>query len=239
MANERTINVTGYGELHAKPDTVRLTLTVERTDADYAAAVRATEQCCAAVTDALVAAGVGEKHIRALSLRTQPRYETSADENGARTRKFAGYAAVRRIRAEFSADAELTGRILDALAGSGAAPEIATEYLLSDREALRGELLARAVKDAKARAKAIAKAAGVKLGDVLSVQNGGHGMPVVRAAAFRADSGAELEPEDMVLTDEVNAVFAIAIFQRGAQSLLLPFLFPFRKRRGNGLDRAV
>ena len=34
-------------------------------------------------------------------------------------------------------------------------------------------------------------------------------MPVVRAAAFRADSGAELEPEDMVLTDEVNAVFAI------------------------------
>lgn len=209
MANERTINVTGYGELHAKPDTVRLTLTVERTDADYAAAVRATEQCCAAVTDALVAAGVGEKHIRALSLRTQPGYETSADENGARTRKFAGYAAVRRIRAEFSADAELTGRILDALAGSGAAPEIATEYLLGDREALRGELLARAVKDAKARAKAIAKAAGVKLGDVLSVQNGGHGMPVVRAAAFRADSGAELEPEDMVLTDEVNAVFAI------------------------------
>ncbi len=104
---------------------------------------------------------------------------------------------------------ELTGRILAALAGSGAAPEIATEYLLSDREALRGELLARAVKDAKARAKAIAKAAGVKLGDVLSVQNGGHGMPVVRAAAFRADSGAELEPEDMVLTDEVNAVFAI------------------------------
>ena len=68
MANERTINVTGYGELHAKPDTVRLTLTVERTDADYAAAVRATEQCCAAVTDALIAAGVGEKHIRALSL---------------------------------------------------------------------------------------------------------------------------------------------------------------------------
>ena len=106
MANERTISVTGYGELHAKPDTVRLTLTIERTDADYAAAVRATEQCCAAVTDALVAAGV-------------------------------------------------------------------------------------------------------KLGDVLSVQNGGHGMPVVRAAAFRADSGAELEPEDMVLTDEVNAVFAI------------------------------
>ena len=145
MANERTINVTGYGELHAKPDTVRLTLTVERTDADYAAAVRATEQCCAAVTDALVAAGVGEKHIRALSLRTQPRYETSADENGARTRKFAGYAAVRRIRAEFSADAELTGRILDALAGSGAAPEIATEYLLSDREALRGELRAQHV----------------------------------------------------------------------------------------------
>ena len=70
MANERTINVTGYGELHAKPDTVRLTLTVERTDAEYAAAVRATEHCCAAVTDALVAAGVGAKHIRALSLRT-------------------------------------------------------------------------------------------------------------------------------------------------------------------------
>ena len=147
---------------------------------------RATEQCCAAVTDALIAAGVGEKHIRALSLRTQPRYETSADENGARTRKFAGYAAVRRIRAEFSADAELTGGILDAIAGRGAAPEIATEYLLSDREALRGELLARAVKDAKARAKAIAEGLDIKSTTIV-VELSSH-----RQMVKDTDKGAEL-----------------------------------------------
>ena len=162
MAEERTIRVTGRGELRVKPDTVRLTLTIGRTEPDFAAAVDAAEKASAAAVAALAEAGAAEKDVRVLSLRTEPHYETIADENGVRTRKFAGYSAVRRIRAELGTDPAALGRALTLLAACGAAPEIATEYTRKDEDALRGELLALAVKDAKRRAKAIAKAAGVK-----------------------------------------------------------------------------
>ena len=208
MAEERTIRVTGRGELRVKPDTVRLTLTIGRTEPDFAAAVDAAEKASAAAVAALAEAGAAGKDVRALSLRTEPHYETIADENGVRTRKFSGYSAVRRIRAELGTDPAALGRALTLLAACGAAPEIATEYTRKDEDALRGELLALAVKDAKRRAKAIAKAAGVKLGNMLTAENGGHGMPVARAAVLRMDS-AELEPEDIVLSDEVTVLFEI------------------------------
>ena len=121
MAEERTIRVTGRGELRVKPDTVRLTLTIGRTEPDFAAAVDAAEKASAAAVAALAEAGAAGKDVRALSLRTEPHYETIADENGVRTRKFAGYSAVRRIRAELGTDPAALGRALTLLAACGAA----------------------------------------------------------------------------------------------------------------------
>ena len=208
MTEHATIRVTGHSEKHVRPDTVRLTLAVERTDHDHAAALRATEDAAQAVKDALLRAGVREEDVRALGLRCEPRYETATDENGIRTRIFAGYTASRRIRAQFAADPAALGSVLEALSASGAAPEASTEYLFAGYDALRDELVACAVKDAKQRAKTIAKAAGVKLKRVLHAEYGGHGMPVVRAAALRMNA-AELAPEDVALTEDVTVTYEI------------------------------
>ena len=137
MAEERTIRVTGRGELRVKPDTVRLTLTIGRTEPDFAAAVDAAEKASAAAVAALAEAGAAGKDVRALSLRTEPHYETIADENGVRTRKFAGYSAVRRIRAELGTDPAALGRALTLLAACGAAPEIAIIHAQRRRRAAR------------------------------------------------------------------------------------------------------
>ena len=52
MANERTINVTGYGELHAKPDTVRLTRNgVQLADTPVSAALADTANTPASYND--------------------------------------------------------------------------------------------------------------------------------------------------------------------------------------------
>lgn len=203
----QTIRVTGHGELRVQPDTVRMTLTLAQTDEAYDRAVAAAEDAAARVSEALAKAGISE--LRACGLRTEPKYETVTDESGRRTQKFAGYCAVRRIRASFAAEADLLGKALSALAASGAAPEISVEYTLARPEALREELLARAVKDAKSRAKAIAKAADIKLKGIVTLENAGHGMPFVRAAALRMDGGADLAPEDMTFTEDVIAVYEI------------------------------
>lgn len=208
MTAERTILVTGRGEMRIPPDTVNLTLTIERVQKDYAAAVDECERAARAAVGALTSAGIGGENVRALSLRTDARYDMT-EENGVRRRTFAGYAAVRRIRAQFACDGALLARVLTALAGCGASPEIAAEYALKDEEALHGELLALSVRDARRRAEAMAVAAGVKLGCVLTMDSRSHGVPLVRAAALRMDGAAELQPEEIVLTDEVQITYSI------------------------------
>ena len=97
--------------------------------------------------------------------------------------------------------------MIAALAASGAAPETAAEYDLKDGESLREKLITLAVKDARRRAKTMAKAADVRLGAVLSMETGSS-TPIVRAAALRMD-GAELQPEEIVLTEDVRMIYAI------------------------------
>ena len=49
MTAERTILVTGRGEMRIPPDTVNLTMTIERVQKDYAAAVDECERAARAV----------------------------------------------------------------------------------------------------------------------------------------------------------------------------------------------
>lgn len=206
MTAERTIQVTGQGVLRLAPDLVRLTLSVSAADSDFAQAVRAAEESGARVKEALERSGAAQ--VRAAGVRTEPLYET-VTENGTSLRRQTGYTATRCLRAELSADPALLAQVLTALADSGASPALSAEYALQNEEALRGELLALAVRDARSRAEAMAAAAGVKLGCVLAMDSRSHGAPLVRAAALRMDGAAEPQPEEIVLTDEVQVTYSI------------------------------
>lgn len=207
MTAERTIQVTGQGVLRLAPDLVRLTLSVSAADSDFAQAVRAAEESGARVKEALERSGAAQ--VRAAGVRTEPLYET-VTENGASVRRQTGYTATRRLRAELSADPALLAQVLTALADSGASPALSAEYALQNEAALRGELLALAVRDARSRAEAMAAAAGVKLGDVRTVLSGQQGaFPVVRAMAMRTNDISDLSPEEIAIAEEVTMTFDI------------------------------
>ena len=204
---ERTITVTGRGALHLAPDLVRLTLSVSKAHSDFAQAVRAAEEGGARVKEALEKSGAAQ--VKAAGVRTEPLYET-VTENGTSVRRQTGYTATRRLRAELSADPALLAQVLAALADSGASPALSAEYTLADADKIRRHAAALAVKDAKKRAEAIAKAAGVKLGGVRTVQSGQHGaFPAVRAMAMRANDLSDLSPEELEIAEEVTVTFDI------------------------------
>lgn len=207
MANERTITVTGRGMLHLAPDLVRLTLSVSAADSDFAKAVRAAEESGARVKKALEQGGAAQ--VKAAGVRTEPLYET-VTENGGSVRRQTGYTAMRRLRAELSADPALLAQVLTALADSGASPALSAEYTLADEDKARRHAAALAVKDARKRAEAIAKAAGVRLDGVRTVQSGPHGtFPAVRAMAMRANDLSDLSPEEIEISEEVTVIFDI------------------------------
>ena len=206
MTNERTIKVTGRSEMRVKPDTANLSILVERTEPGYADALEAAERAAGKIRELLVKAGVPQAQIGMRGFRTATRYEEAAGQP--RVRRPVGYTAVWNLHAAFGADPALLRSVLAQLAEHNESAEISVAYALKDEKALRKELLARAVRDARSRAEIIADAAGVSLGEAVSIEHGGHAAPLMQAA-YRADGAADLTPEEIALTETVAAVFAI------------------------------
>ena len=203
---ERTIQVTGRGTVRRAPDRVRLTLAVSAKDADYA---RATERAEADAEKVLAALSPLTQNVKALSLRVEPVFET-VEQGGTSVRRQAGFEATRRLRAEFSAEPVLLAKIVKAVSACGASPTLSAEYLLSDESGARREAAALAVQDARARAEAIAGAAGVTLGAVRGVESGARGgFPAVRAMAMKACDLSDLAPEEIALDEDVTMLFDI------------------------------
>lgn len=203
---DKTITVNGRGTVRLAPDLVKLTLAVTATDADYAQAVRKAEADAKKVLAAL--AGIAPD-LRSASLRVEPAYET-VQEQGVPRRRQSGFTATRRLRAELSADPALLADAVKAIYESGASPALSVEYALSDAEGAQRRAAALAVADARARAEALAEAAGVKTGAVRSVACGSQGViPAARMLAMRTNDAAELAPEEIEFAEDVCIVFDI------------------------------
>ena len=203
---DKTITVNGRGTVRLAPDLVKLTLAVTATDADYAQAVRKAEADAKKVLAAL--AGIAPD-LRSASLRVEPAYET-VQEQGVPRRRQSGFTATRRLRAELSADPALLADAVKAIYESGASPALSVEYALSDAEGAQRRAAALAVADARARAEALAEAAGVKTGAVRSVPCGSQGViPAARMLAMRTNDAAELAPEEIEFAEDVCVVFDI------------------------------
>ena len=201
---ERQITVNGRGSLRLAPDQAIVTLAVSATDADYATAVRKVQADAEKVRAAL--SGIA-RDMRAMSLRVEPAFET-VQEQGISRRRPAGYAATRRIRADFSADPVQLAEAVRAVYASGASPALSVEYTVSDADGARRQAAAIAVKDARARAEAIAAAAGATIGAVRSVTCGAQAaFPAARMLAMRANDTMELAPEEIEFAEDVCVVF--------------------------------
>jgi len=81
----------------------------------------------------------------------------------------------------------------------------------ADQEALYRKALEGAVADARKRAEALAGAAGVSLGRVTAiVEGGGSGPMPVAMAAKAADATTPIEPGTQDVTAQVSVTFAIS-----------------------------
>ncbi len=166
---ERTLRVTGSGKVSVKPDTTRIIMTVEGKEKDYCDALRASSEMTEDLKKTLEPFGFERKSVRTLHFDVETVYENYRDRNNDYRQRFKGYRFSHRLKLEFPSDNELLGRLLYALAHCEAKPELRFEYAVRDPEPVRNELLARAVADSRAKAAVLSAAAGVSLGEILTV----------------------------------------------------------------------
>ena len=213
-APERAVTVVGEGQIREAPDIARTTLGVEATAASAVAATRDAATRMAAVIAAVKRLGVADADIQtsAFSIRSE-RYATPPPKAGAPE----GTSPITYVASNSVAvtirDTARTGAILDAAVKAGANEVWGVSFAHSDEAALRLRARELAVADARARAEGLARAAGVALGPVISIEEVGllhHGRAMGQGSVgLRNAEATPIEGGEVTITDRIQIVFAL------------------------------
>mgnify|MGYP001167373511 CR=1 FL=1 len=206
------ITVGGTGEASAAPDIAVVTIGVEVTQKTVAAARQGAAGAASIVLRALSDNGVVERDIRTSGLRMHPHYDYSRGS----APKVVGYQASHQFMVKVRAIDSLSG-VIDgaALAGGEAVRIHGISFEIDDPASLLVEARRKAVDDARLRAETYAAAAGVTVGQVVSIseipENGQPIRPMMmaRAEAMKMDE-TPVQPGETTVTAQVVVRFAIA-----------------------------
>ncbi len=207
-AVQRHIAVSGEGVVSQAPDMAMVTLGVSREARLAGQAMRATSEAMAEVLLGLESAGLETRDIQTTNIGLFPRYERT---NDGRQPRVVGYIASNDVQIRVR-DLDALGGILDAVVGDGANQMNGIQFMLSDPSSAMDEARAAAVADARAKADVLATAAGVTLGDVLSIREGGGANvpgPMVRGMAME-QAAVPIAGGEVDTRTQVSIIFAIA-----------------------------
>ncbi|SDJ48762.1 SIMPL domain-containing protein [Streptomyces indicus] len=200
-----TVTVTGDGQATAKPDIAILHIGVETTAKTAQAALTAQNKASEAMLDAVRKQGVEERDIRTESLNVSAVTQHDPDGGSKVTGYQAGQVFSVRVR-----DIDKTGVVLqDVMDAAGDAGRIhSVAFDVADTGGLRERARSAAHRDAHAKAAQYAKLSGMKLGRLVSVNEGDSGAPrPVALPAVQFDKeGVPVAPgevEDRVSVTEV------------------------------------
>lgn len=218
---ERTIKVTGRGKLAVRPDVTRLLLRLEGTRREYNEALELSARMTEELKTVLETFSFDRKALKTLNFSIDSKYRSETDQYGNWKQVFEGYCFTHQLKAEFPSDNARLGNILRALGSCTAEPEIRLEYTVSDPESAKKELLAKAVADSRTKAGILAAAAGVALGEILTVDYSWAELEFVSRPmeadmkcfreALPGDScSLDIEADDISMTDTVTVVWRIA-----------------------------
>ncbi|EAR50155.1 hypothetical protein OG2516_15744 [Oceanicola granulosus HTCC2516] len=200
-----TISVAGHGEISVTPDmaTVRLGVTAQSKAAD--AAVDEMSTALAAVLDRLAEADIAPADIRTGSLRLSPNL---TDYSSSRSSRIDGFTASSILTVRVR-DLDIIGEVLDAVIGDGANELQGIEFGLQDPEPVLNEARREAVANGRAKAELFADAAGVALGELLSLSEAGAGsgppMPMMEARV----ASVPVAEGEIAISADVSMVFQV------------------------------
>jgi uncharacterized protein len=201
----RGITVNASGDVETTPDRAALELGVQTNAANAKAALAQNAERLNQVLDALRKAGVAKDDLQTSNVSLWPQHDPDGNT-------VTGYQAQNTVAAEL--DVAKAGDAIDAAVAAGANVVGGPSLSVGERDALYRKALKNAVEAARAKAEAIADAAGVKVGRVTAVvESPGYDeappMPYAMRAADNAES-TPIEPGKQAIEATVTVTFALA-----------------------------
>jgi len=205
----RILSMSGHGEVRGRPDQARVTAGVTTSAPTAAGALSANTARMQAVFAALEKSGVPEKNIQTANFSVSPQYTNGA---GNQAPRLTGYQVNNDISVRLDDVAKL-GQALDALVAAGANQMNGIGFSIKDPAPMLEQAREQAVADARARAQTYARAAGVTLGQILSIGENGADQPrplrmaapmAFAAKAVPVAAGEESVAADVTITWEIR-----------------------------------
>ncbi|OPX02681.1 SIMPL domain-containing protein [Geobacillus sp. LEMMY01] len=204
-ASRAALTVTGQGTVSAKPDTVLIALGVRTEHVHIQEALADNAKRTDAVIGALKALGVQTEDLETTAFSIYPQYE---HHNGADVLSSYGVEHWLEITVR---DPKKAGAIYEAAVAHGANLARGLEFRLANEQAHYQQALALAVKNAKEKALAIARALSLPLYDTpieLKEQSSIRPTPYGPTVLSVSSSAPPVQTQDVVITAVVEAVFA-------------------------------
>ncbi|MDP9246002.1 MAG: SIMPL domain-containing protein [Chloroflexota bacterium] len=160
----RGLVTTGAGYVKARPDMVEVSLGVTATAETAAAAQSAIAEREARVLDRAAKLGIPARDTKTASYRIDPQYSYQPGTPARITGYLAQETVIVIVR-----DVEAIGAALDTFVQDEGAMTTTIRFTLSDPKAPQAQARDLAIADARAKAEAMAKAAGIKLGRIVAI----------------------------------------------------------------------
>lgn len=215
----RTIVVKGIGNVTAKPDFIKLSLTVNAQEKEYETAMAKAAEMINELDRAVLAADFEKGSIKTISFDASAAYESSRDQNGNYRQEFVGYNCCYRLRLSFDLDNKRLSQVLTAISQTAAHPELSIAFTVKEPAKVCEELLIKAAANAKEKAEILCKASGVALGELQAINYNWDEINLVSPTSYNTQSRLmnkmtksiemEIEPEDINVHDTAGFTWEI------------------------------
>jgi uncharacterized protein YggE len=200
-AAEKLVTVIGQATISVAPDTAMIRIGVSSRGKTAREASDANAKRMTAVLTAIKDSGIAERDIQTSRLSLQPQY----DPNKGGTASLLGFQVTNQLTVRIRDIAQLPA-ILDRAIAAGANEMSGIEFVVSEQSKLLDQARDDAIADAHRKAELYAKAAGAKLGRVVSITEEGAPSPPHPVAAMRA-SAVPVAPGEQMLRATVTVSY--------------------------------
>ena len=216
---ERTIMIKGVGVVSVKPDLIVLSMSLKSKDKDYEKSILLATKQVEELRLALVSVGFHKESLKTLDFDIITIEKRVKDKDGEYRYDFDGYECKHRLKLEFGLDTKVLGKVLSAIATCSAMPALSINFSVKDSHAVSVEILKRATQNAKQKAEILCESAGVKLGQLVTIDYNWGEIEVTSHAKYLSSSkecastmalvDMDIAPEDIEAGDTATFVWEI------------------------------
>lgn len=207
----REIIVKGLGQIAASPDQLGLVFDIHVGQPTYAETLKAAAVGLEKVQQAIAAANLKKKDLKTSNFRVEALY----DQNKGKEMPD-GYICNHHLEISFPWQQSTLEKLIKALEDTDTSTQFHIVFSIKNRKDVVNDLLKIAVADAKEKAKALAYAAGVTLGEILRIEYDPASLPLESGTVFSlqesvrdAALAARVIPEDIQIREMVQVVWEI------------------------------